>query len=300
MRLLSVNVGVPRPNPGEDGGLTAIDKRPADGAVMVTAPDPDVVAAVGLAGDQVGDKRHHGGPDQALYAYAREDLDMWQAELDTPLRNGMFGENLTTAGVDVNGALIGERWRVGPEAVVEASCPRIPCYTFQGWMGRRGWIKRFTRAGLPGAYLRVIREGPIRADDPVEIVHRPGHEVTVALVFRALTLEPELLPLLLTADALPEEIRQLARRRTALPHRVRPHRACSTTASRSAWLSGTGLPCMLLDLRALAAISPACPDPTPKAASPGTASRPRVSRIQARPSATDAACWPVSSRATSV
>jgi MOSC domain-containing protein YiiM len=215
MRLLSVNIGVPRPNPGNDGGLTAIDKRPADGPVMVTAPGPDVLAGVGLAGDQVGDVRHHGGPDQALYAYAREDLDTWQAELDVPLRNGMFGENLTTAGVDVNGALIGERWRLGAEAIVEVSCPRIPCHTFQGWMGRPGWIKQFTRAAKPGAYLRVVREGRICAGDPVQIVHRPGHEVTVALVLRALTLEPDLLPRLLAAEALPEETREVARKRSA-------------------------------------------------------------------------------------
>jgi MOSC domain-containing protein YiiM len=213
MRLLSVNVGMLRPNP--DLGPTAIDKRPVDGPVMVTAPDPDVTAAVGLAGDMVGDRKNHGGPDQALYAYAREDLDGWQAELETPLSNGMFGENLTTSGVDVNGALIGERWRIGPEVVVEVSSPRIPCRTFRGWMGRAGWIKRFTRAGRPGAYLRVIREGQIRAGDPVAVVHRPDHEVSIALVFRALTLEPELLPLLLAADALPEETRELAGRRTA-------------------------------------------------------------------------------------
>jgi MOSC domain-containing protein YiiM len=282
MRLLTVNVGTLRPNHGEDGGLTAIDKRPAEGPVMVTAPGD--IGAGGLAGDEIGDKRHHGGPDQALYAYAREDLDMWQAELKAPLRNGMFGENLTTSGLDVNGALIGERWRIGPEVIVEVSCPRIPCDTFQGWMERAGWIKRFTKAGLPGPYLRVIRVGRICAGDPVEIVHRPGHEVSIALVFRALTLEPDLLPRLLAADALPGEIRRLVLRRTALPHR-----ACISTASRSPWVSDTGLPCMLLDLRALAAISPACCGPTPNAARPGTASSRRVSRIQARPSATDAA-----------
>ena len=214
MRLLSVNVGAPRLGHSR-AGLTLIDKRPVEGPVMVTPPDPEVTAAVGLAGDRVGDVRHHGGPDQAVYAYAREDLDMWQAELGELLGNGVFGENLTTAGVDVNGALIGERWRAGPEAIVEVSCPRIPCDTFQSWMGRPHWIERFTRAARPGAYMRVIREGLIRAGDPVEIVHRPGHEVTVALVFRALTLEPDLLPLLLAADALPEETRELARRRTA-------------------------------------------------------------------------------------
>lgn len=110
----------------------------------------------------------------------------------------------SSIGLDVNGALIGERWRIGPQVVLEVSCPRIPCATFQGWLEREGWIKRFTQAALPGAYLRVIEPGEIRAGDPVEIVHRPDHDVSVALVFRAMTLEPELLPRLLVADALPE------------------------------------------------------------------------------------------------
>lgn len=214
MKLLSVNIGRPRPNPWKGLSSTGIDKRPVDGPVAVTAPGPKGTGAVGLAGDRVHDVKHHGGSDQAVYAYAREDLDGWEAELGRPLPNGVFGENLTTLGLDVNGALIGERWRIGADVVLEVSCPRLPCATFQGWLEREGWIKRFTRAARPGPYLRVIEPGDIRAADPVEIVHRPGHEVTVALVFRAMTSEPGLLPRLLAADALPEEIRERARRRT--------------------------------------------------------------------------------------
>ncbi|WP_035840316.1 MOSC domain-containing protein [Kitasatospora azatica] len=214
MNLLSVNIGKPRPNPWKGLRATGIDKRPVDGPVAVTAPGPKGTGAVGLAGDRVYDVQHHGGSDQAVYAYAREDLDRWERELGRPLANGVFGENLTTLGLDVNGALIGERWRIGPDVVLEVSCSRIPCGTFQGWLGREGWIKRFTQAAVPGAYLRVIAPGDIRAADPVEIVHRPDHDVTVALVFRAMTLEPDLLPRLLVADALPQEGRDLARRRT--------------------------------------------------------------------------------------
>lgn len=94
------------------------------------------------------------------------------------------------------------------------SCPRIPCATFQGWLEQGGWIRTFTRAALPGAYLRVAEAGDVRAGDPVEVVHRPDHEVTVALTFRAVTLEPALLPRLLAADALPQDVRAAARRRT--------------------------------------------------------------------------------------
>ena len=215
MMLLSVNVGRPRPNPWKGLSATGIDKQPVDGPVAVSAPGPKGTGEVGLLGDRVYDVKHHGGVDQAVYAYAREDLDDWGAELGRPLRNGVFGENLTTVGLDVNGALIGERWRIGSDVVLEVSCPRIPCATFQNWLEQDGWIKRFTQAARPGAYLRVIEPGDIRATDPVEIVHRPDHDVTVALVFRAMTLEPDLLPRLLVAEALPLEDRELARKRSA-------------------------------------------------------------------------------------
>ncbi|MEV4571517.1 MOSC domain-containing protein [Nonomuraea sp. NPDC049419] len=213
MKLLSVNIGHPRPNPWKGLRLTGIDKRPVDGPVAVAAPGPKGTGAVGLAGDRVHDVKHHGGVDQAVYAYAREDLDAWEAELARTLPNGVFGENLTTLGLDVNGALIGERWRIGRDVVLEVSCARIPCRTFQGWLEQEGWIKRFTKAARPGAYLRVIEPGEIRAGDLVEVVHRPGHEVTVELVFRAMTSEPDLLPRLLAADALPQGERRRALRR---------------------------------------------------------------------------------------
>ena len=109
MRIASVNVGQPQLNPWKTIKLTGIDKRPVDGPVMVSRPRAKGMGMVGLAGDRVYDVLNHGGPDRAVYAYAREDLDFWVAELGRPLPNGVFGENLTTEGIDVNGALIGER-----------------------------------------------------------------------------------------------------------------------------------------------------------------------------------------------
>jgi MOSC domain-containing protein YiiM len=201
MKLLSVNVGraLPVPYTDQPQGLTGIDKQPVDGPVRVAAPGPKGIGASGLAGDAVCDTRHHGGDEQAVYAYAREDLDRWERELGRPLANGCFGENLTTDGLDVSHALIGERWRIGPQVVLEVTSGRIPCRTFQGHMGERGWVRRFTRTGVTGAYLRVVEAGEIRAGDPVEIVHRPEHGVTAATQFRAVTTERELLPRLLAA-----------------------------------------------------------------------------------------------------
>ncbi|WP_107091327.1 MULTISPECIES: MOSC domain-containing protein [unclassified Streptomyces] len=201
MRLLSINLGRATVVPYTDhpDGVSGIDKRPADGPVRVAAPGPKGVGASGVAGDAVCDTRHHGGDDQAVYAVAREDLDAWEAELGRTLAHGSFGENLTTCGLDVSGALIGERWRIGPDLVLEVTSGRIPCRTFQGHLGEPRWVKRFMRRGAPGAYLRVVEPGEVRAGDPVEIVHRPAHDVTVALQFRAVTTERDLLPRLLAA-----------------------------------------------------------------------------------------------------
>jgi MOSC domain-containing protein YiiM len=123
----------------------------------------------------------------------------------------VFGENLTTTGVDVNGAVIGERWRVGDELELAVTVPRIPCGTFRGWIAERGWLRTFARAAMPGTYLSVVRPGRVRAGDPVSVLHRPAHGVTVSQVFRAITLEPDLLPLILAADQLEEETREMAR-----------------------------------------------------------------------------------------
>ncbi|CAL9534496.1 MOSC domain-containing protein [Streptomyces sp. enrichment culture] len=218
MRLLSVNLGRATAVPYTDQpeGLTGIDKRPVQGPVRVAAPGPQGVGASGLAGDDVCDLRHHGGDDQAVYAVAREDLDAWERELGRKLADGAFGENLTTLGLDVSGALIGERWRIGPDVVLEVTCGRIPCRTFQAHLGEKRWVKRFTERGAPGAYLRVIEPGEIRAGDPVEIVHRPDHEVTVALAFRAETTRRDLLPQVLAAgEALHPLLLASARKYTA-------------------------------------------------------------------------------------
>ncbi|WP_404948680.1 MOSC domain-containing protein [Streptomyces sp. ARC14] len=213
MRLLSVNVGRPTPLPsaGGPGGLSGIDKRPFEGSVRVSDPGPKGTGGSGLVGDAVCDLRHHGGSDQAVYAFAREELDAWERQLGgRELANGSFGENLTTLGVDVSGALIGERWRVGAELLLEVTSGRIPCRTFADHVKEEKWVRRFTQEAVTGAYLRVIEPGTIRAGDPVEIVHRPEHEITAALQFRAVTTERTLLPsVLAAASALhPEALRK--------------------------------------------------------------------------------------------
>lgn len=201
--VISVNVGLPRTAAWANLGQTAIDKAPVTGPVQVRR--------LGLAGDQVFDTRNHGGPDKAVYAFAREDLDGWAAELGAEIPDGQFGENLTTLGIDVNEAEVGERWRIG-SALLEVASVRTPCNDFKMWLGRcghdnRAWVRRFALEARPGPYLRVLGEGEIRAGDELEVVHRPGHGVSVSTMFRALMLDPALLPELLHVVGLTDEAR---------------------------------------------------------------------------------------------
>ena len=194
-RVVSVNVG--RAVTGEwtgRQGRTGIDKRAVPGRVPVRG---DRVGA-----DVVVDTPSHGGPDKAVYAYAREDAAWWERELARELVPGAFGENLTTAGLDVTGAVIGERWAVG-STVLEVSEPRIPCRVFAGFWQVPDLVRRFTAAAMPGAYLRIRVEGDVGAGDAVRVVHRPTHGVTIGEVFRARAGERGLLARVAEASELP-------------------------------------------------------------------------------------------------
>ncbi len=203
-RLRSVNTGRARPVPWGSVGRSAIDKRPVPGPVRVHT--------LGVDGDEQADRVDHGGTEQAVYAYAREDLDLWEAELVRDLHDGIFGENLTTEGLDVSGAHVGERWRVG-SVLLEVTTPRIPCRVFQGWLDEPRWVKRFTAYGRPGTYLRVVEEGVLAAGDAVEVVHVPDHHVTVGHAFRALTTERDLLPAIAAVPGMPAHLVAAARGR---------------------------------------------------------------------------------------
>ena len=182
-RVLSVAVG--RPRDFDYHG------RPAKSAIW-KSPLPGRVAArgVNLDGDDQADREAHGGPDKALYAYAIEDARWWEGELGRALVTAEFGQNLTTEGVDVNGSLVGERWAIG-SAVFEISEPRVPCWRLGVRMNDPAFVRRFTEAQRPGAYMRIVREGDVGAGDAIEVVSRPGHDLTVRDVFRIYTRDRE-------------------------------------------------------------------------------------------------------------
>ncbi|WP_308016440.1 MOSC domain-containing protein [Jidongwangia harbinensis] len=215
--VLSVNLAVPEPSTAKRVGITGIAKQPVEHAVLVRPPGPKTTGLhSGLVGDQIFDVAHHGGDDQAVYAYAREDYDWWEQQLGVELPGGRFGENLTLAGVDVNGAVVGETWQIGAELVLQATLPRIPCSTFQAKMAVPHWVKRFTAAGRPGAYLRVVQAGEVRAGDPVRVLDRPAHGITIAETLPGwLGRTDDVLHRLLAADDLPGGVRAEAEEQVA-------------------------------------------------------------------------------------
>jgi MOSC domain-containing protein YiiM len=204
--VLSVNVAEIREIPrGGEMVRTGIWKVPVAGRVAVRG--------VNVEGDEQADRSVHGGPDKALYAYAREDTRWWERELRQDLPHGVFGENLTLRGVDVTGALIGERWRIG-SVLLEVSEPRFPCWKLGARFGDPRMLKRFAAAGRPGAYLRIAEEGELAAGDAVEIVERPGHGLTIGAFSHAYLTDRSQLSRLLIPEV-SEQWRAWVRERAA-------------------------------------------------------------------------------------
>ncbi|MCX6395626.1 MAG: MOSC domain-containing protein [Propionibacteriales bacterium] len=207
--VVSVNAGMPREVSYETTSLptTGIEKHPVTGPVAITF--------AGVAGNAVADTRNHGDEHMRVYAYSVEDYAWWSAELGAELRPGLFGEQLTTEGLDLNAAVVGETWRVGT-ALLQIAHVRVPCLTFKGWMGANdhdptAWVKRFTLAGRAGPYFRVLQEGVVAAGDPVVVESRPEHGVTVAELFAAVTIAPRLLPRVAAVPGLKSWIYERAR-----------------------------------------------------------------------------------------
>ena len=169
--VTAVMVGAVKPMTGLGGRTvdSAIDKQPVD--------KPIRVHELGLDADECANPLH-GGVDQAVYAYASEDTAWWERELDRTIHPGLFGENLQTHGIDVSGAVIGERWRVG-DVVFQVTQPRMPCGKFAAVMGDKAWLRRFNEAWRHGAYLRVVQPGTLSAGATVQVIHTPAHGVTI-------------------------------------------------------------------------------------------------------------------------
>lgn len=197
----SVNVARPKPDPGTSR-QTGIDKHPAD-QIEVRAPGPHYGDGSGVVGDLIGDAKHHGGANKAVYAFSREELDWWEGELGRPLPDGTFGENLTTEGLNLEALLLGQRVRVGEEVVLEVSVARTPCATFQRHLGEPAWVRRFGEHGRCGTYLRVVVPGTIRAGEAITVMEPPDHDVDMLTSFAAAMGDDEAAARVVAARCLP-------------------------------------------------------------------------------------------------
>lgn len=202
--VLSVNVG----------GVRQFDYhgRPAVSAIWKSPVAGHVAArGVNLEGDDQADRSAHGGPDKAVYAYAVEDYRWWEQELGYELEHGQFGENLTTEGIDVTGALVGEHWKIG-SAEFEVSEPRVPCWRLAERMKDQLFPRRFAKAGRPGTYLRIVVEGEVGTGDEIEVISRPSHDLSIGDVFRIFAGDRDEAEKLLSAPQLSPAWRDWAER----------------------------------------------------------------------------------------
>src|SRR3954469_455985 len=183
-RVLALGSGR-RTVPRGGGRPTAIEKRPVD-AFDVRDPGPKHGGlGSGVVGDEIGNPKHHGGALQAVYAYPRVNQAFCEDHIGRPIPHVGYGENITTVGVETTHALVGEVWRIG-DVVLRVEVPRIPCSTFARHLGETQWVRRFTEAGRTGAYLSVVTPGVVRSGEAIE-VQRPGHDIDLLLLFRAVT-----------------------------------------------------------------------------------------------------------------
>lgn len=155
MQVIAVNIGQARTLvKGRGQSKTGIFKRAVEG--------PVTVGSLGLDGDVQVNRKHHGGPDQAVYLYAADDYVWWQSQLGRELEPGTFGENLTLDTFGTEPLAVGDRLRLG-EVLLELTAPRVPCATLAARMGDPGFVKRFQQAGRPGVYARVLEAGRLEA-----------------------------------------------------------------------------------------------------------------------------------------
>jgi len=209
LSIISINVGLPREVAYQGKTVTtSIYKSPVSGRIRVTA--------LNVEGDRQSDLSVHGGVDKAVYAYPSEHYEFWRNELPgMALPWGAFGENLTTLGLDESNMHIGDMLRIGT-AEFSISQPRLPCFKLGIRFGRPDILKRFLQSGRTGFYLKVVREGDIEAGDPITVLARNEHAITVSDIVGLYTTQKSnqaLLRRVTELPALPEDWREYFRQR---------------------------------------------------------------------------------------
>ena len=176
MNLISVNLG-------QERTLQRKDHVEQTGIFKLPTTNPVKVTKLGLEGDVIVSKKHHGGPDQASYVYGGADYEWWLQQLRKEISPGTFGENLTISGLESAQFNVGDYIHIG-DVTLQVTAPRIPCGTFAARMDDPQWVKRFRSAERPGLYCRVIKEGFVQAGDTVSVERYAGETISIVEMFR--------------------------------------------------------------------------------------------------------------------
>lgn len=154
---------------------TGIFKHPVQGSVLVDQQ--------GLVSDAICNRKHHGGPDQAVYVMGSIDLDFWSHELGVTIEPGFFGENLVIEGIDSAKIHVGDQL-IASEVKLEVTAARIPCATLSARIGDPDFGPRFKQAGQPGFYCRVLKGGMIAADETVAFNEFQGVKLPIPVILQ--------------------------------------------------------------------------------------------------------------------
>jgi MOSC domain-containing protein YiiM len=176
MKLISLNLG-------KEQTLQRKDRVERTGIFKIPTSESLWLSSLGFENDAIVSKKHHGGPDQAVYVYGAADYDWWSKELGKELAPGTFGDNLTISDLESAQFDIGDYLYIGAVAL-QVTAPRIPCSTFAARMEDPQWVKKFRYAERPGLYCRVLQEGFVQAGSPVTVERYAGETLPVLQMFR--------------------------------------------------------------------------------------------------------------------
>ena len=200
MQIISTNIAKPRTIIWNGNQVTT-------GIFKVPTNEPIYLEKEQVKGDEISDRKVHGGEFKACYLFSSDDYPYWKNKYpNLDWSWGMLGENLTVKGLDENNIYIGDIYKIG-SALVQITQPREPCFKFGVKFGTQNVLKQFIEHGRPGTYVRVLEEGFVSINDNIELVKRAEGSLTTSQFFKLLydkTKNQNHLKLALKNDALPE------------------------------------------------------------------------------------------------
>ena len=207
MNIVSTNIAQPKT-------IVWRGKQITTGIYKVPVSGPIYLGKEVVNGDEVSDRKVHGGIYKACYLFSADHYPYWKSLYPHLTWDyGMFGENLTVSGLDETKILLGDVYNIG-EALVQITQPREPCYKFGIKFGNQGVLKQFIAHARPGVYVRILEAGFVKVNDDMKLVEKAKNSLTVFDFFELLFAKHknlEHLKLAVNNDALPLRKREKLR-----------------------------------------------------------------------------------------